>query len=679
MLTRLAAALLLISSFAAAAGGTRIGHTQANQTTVRIPNECAGLNGHKLNLCIHTTAHRRLQDGEATTITTTTDVPAACVGWKENKIQQCIEEQALITSILNQNNLDSIPSECAGLNTNNLGECLSERQTILDQNGVTSVPSMCQGMGIDKLENCLVDHNLVQTILTANKLQDVPDACAEKDADKLTECLQQWRLTQIILGLSNERIPPECVGMEKEKDLETCLEEFTLAPTNYPTYNPTSSPVTYPPTVYSSYMPTGSPVAWNQFAAEIEFQSASEEEKDALFNVLDGQVALPIGKYSMSLTRYVNKKQNRNYNRLRRTLQRQDENHPRQYELDATRQHLRDVYEAEFHMPVARVDLHFLDGGETEIGLNADGTTGDGLVRHSTFFGNVLFVQDDRQANNAEHTLPTEEQLEQATLNAFTGEQKQSFIEKYHYEVTGRKYFGLKYTYDVNVRKNLQPDVVVPSTAILPEGFEEGGGTGSSSTADQEGGMSWGARIQQWSSSVESLGTSTVFIVVIVLAGVLLGTLIGLTAVVVRRKRDNISKEPQFRVVLGDCIDDEPDALGSVIGSEIIESGSDMLFARVQTLSKVQSSNKVQSSLPKIMSDDYEDCVSHLAASDEDSVDKAMEKETKEMDSRGSTKEIDSGDSDSTWSYSLKSAGSGSVSEKEASSRDEVDIEQQLT
>ena len=649
MLTKLASALLLVSSFASA-DATRIGHTQAADAssiqTAHIPNECTGMDGVKLNQCIHATAvyHRRIQDG----------IPAACEGWKENKIQECIEQQALIGSILSQNNLDSIPSECEGMKTNKLGECLLERQTILDQNGVSSVPSVCQGLGwVGELEDCFVNHNTVQDILTANKLTDVPAECAGEDSVKLTECLQEWRLNQIILGLSIERIPPECEGIEKENELEQCLDEFTLAPTNYPTYNPTSTPTTYPPTVFSSYSPTASPVDWKAFATHIEFQAASEEEKET-FNVLEeGTVAVPIGKHSMSLTTYLN-----TMDRDRRALKRQDGIHPRQYELDATRQHLSEVYEAEFHIPVGRVDLHFVDGGETAIGLNDNGEVGDGVMRHSTFFGNVLFVERDDQANNATYPLPTEEQLERVTLNAFTGEQKQDFIKKYHYEATGKYYFGIKYTYDVNVRKNLQPDVVVvPPTAILPgaEGLE--GGASSSIVTGQEegGGTGWGARIQQWSSSVESLGTSTVFIGLIMLAGVLLGTLIGLTAIVVRRKRSNRANKPQSRFVLGDWIDDEPDALGSVIGSEIgsdIESGSDMPYPYVQ------SPNKMQSSL---LSDDFN--VSQLGTSFEDSVDKGMEKETKEVD----TEELDSGDSDSTWSFSRISAGSGSISEKEAS------------
>ena len=78
------------------------------------------------------------------------------------------------------------------------------------------------------------------------------------------------------------------------------------------------------------------------------------------------------------------------------------------------------------------------------------------------------------------------------------------------------------------------------------------------------------------------------------------------------------------------------------------------------------------------MTDDFEDCVSQLAASDYDSYYKGMEKETKEVDSGESTKEIDSGDSVSTMSFSLRSAVSGN-SGKENSDEDEVDVEHQLS
>lgn len=493
-----------------------------------------------------------------------------------------------------------------------------------------------------------MDHNLIQTILTAYNLQDIPLECAGENADKLTECLHQWRLTQIIHGKSNERIPPQCVGMQKEKDLEACLEDFTLAPTHYPTYSPTEAYKTYPPTAYSTEVPTGSPIDWNALATTVEFASK-------------GRVAIPIGRFAMSVTTYVNKKEKwKSDRRLIRVLQKHnDGNHPRQHELDATRKHLLEVYNAEFQIPVASVELHFVDGGETAIGLKVDGTIGDGVMRHSIFFGNVLFVEDDELSP----LLPTEEQMEKATIKAFTGERKQAFIEKYHYEVTGRRYFGIKYSYDVSVRKSLQVDVVVPPTVDLPaEDPPEG--------ADQEG-LSLVARIQQWVSSDESLGSSTIYIVFILLAGILLGALIGLTAVVVRRKRSNRAQKQQPKV-MGDFIDDEPDALGSVIDSEI-ENGSDMLYLQYE-----QSLNQVQTSLP-IIADDFDDSISQLATS-YDTVDKVMEKEGNEADSGESTKEIESGDSDSTWSYSLKSAGSGDKSRNESETvGDNIEVGDQLT
>eukprot|EP00984_Skeletonema_dohrnii_P020500 scaffold10013_cov79-Skeletonema_dohrnii-CCMP3373.AAC.4 len=624
-----------------------------------IPAECAGLNTDKLGECLSQRQTILLQNG-------VTIIPSTCQGLQVDKLEGCIVDHNLVQTLLSQNNLDSIPAECEGWNTDKLGECLSQWQTILDQNGVTSVPTMCQGLGVDELEDCLIDHTTVQTILNANNLDDIPADCAGVNADKLTECLHQWRLTQIILGVSNERIPPECVGMEKEKDLESCLEEFTLAPTNYPTYSPTLAPMTYAPTIWETYSPTATPVSWNAFAAHIGSEAASEEEEEVTFN-LSETVALPIGRYAMSVTRYVNKKEKWNSDR-HRTLRKDDGDHPRRHELDATRKHLREVYEAEFNIPVARIDVHFVNGGETAIGLQADGTIGKGIMRHSIFFGNALFVEGD--ANNATYLLPTEEQLEKATVNAFTGEQKQAFIEKYHYEATGRSYFGIKYSYDVNVRKNLQPDIVPPTVILpteVPQGLEEGA---SSPIADQEG-MGWVAQVQEWSSSVESsLGTSTTFIVLILLAGVLLGTLVGLTALVIRRKRRNRAEKPNSRVIMGDFIDDEPDALGSVIGSEI-ENGGDMLYSQ-----RVRPSNRIQSSLP-IMTDDFEDCVSQLAASDEDSAYKGMEKETKEVDSGESTKGIDSGDSVSTMSFSLRSAVSGNSGKE--SDEDEVDVEHQLS
>ena len=586
-----------------------------------IPSECGGLKTDELGECL--TQRQSILDQNGVT-----SVPSDCLGLGVDKLDACIVEYNLVQAVLSQHNLNSIPSECTGVNTDKLDGCLSQRQSILDENNLKAVPAECKGLSVDKLGACLIDYNLLQSILTSNNIKEVPTNCAGQNADKLTECLRQWRLTQIILGVSDERIPPECVGMEKEKDLEACLEEFTLAPTRYPTYSPTSSVTTYAPTT--------SPVAL-EIDVQANFEEEEEEEEET-FDISKGELAaVSIGRYAMSITKYLN-------NRHRGLRKQNDANHPRRHELDATRKFLREVYQEEFGTPVARVDLHFVDSGETALGLKKDGTAGDRITRHSIFFGNALFVKDD--ANPTQ--LPTKEELEKVTINAFTGEHiKQAFIEKYHYEVTGRKYFGIKYSYDVNVRKNLQ------SITVASE--EEA----DLSRADQKE-VTW----------FESIGTRTFLICFILIAGILLGTLIGLSVLVLRRKRSDREHKLRSQVMLGDCIDDEPDALGSVIDSEI-ETGSDMLYSEYVT-----SSHQVQTSLP-IIADDFEDSVSQLATSDDDSVYKATDKEKIEVDSGDSTKEVESGDSDSTWSYSLKSDGSRNKSGRETDASD-VDVEHQM-
>jgi hypothetical protein len=483
------------------------------------------------------------------------------------------------------------------------------------QDGI--IPAACEGMNQNKVQDCIDEQALIASILEQNDLEDLPADCEGQKSDKVAQCLQDWRLTQIVLGLSKERIPPECEEFRiegKEDKMDKCLQQYTLSPTSHPTYSPTMMPQTYSPTVWSTYGPTASPIRWSWFAAQIKNPDATYEE---IYTMIERP--LSIGRYSMSVTRYGLDKKNRN-----RVLKNDDGNNVRQWELDATREHLLEVYEAEFHIPVEQVDLHFLDGGETMIGVNSDG-----IIRHSTFYGNVVF--DNDSVNATKHPRPTLEQLEQVTLAAFAGEQKEAFLEKYHLFSTGRPYLGVKYTYDVNVRNNIE-NIEGPNSAA----------------ADQEV-MTLGARFRQWSSSVGP--TSTVFIVLMILAVVLLGTLIGLTAFVVRRKKRGNGVKSSSRDTSDGLIDDEPDALGSVISE--IESGS--MYSCAQSLSNVQ---------PNPL-DEFKDCVSNLATSSDDSgVSKDTEKVSKEMDnSKDSTKEADSGDSDSTWSFSVKSVGSGTGSE----------------
>ena len=643
------------------------------------PSQCEGMNVNKLGACLE----EQQLIGSLLSQYELDNTPSQCEGMNVDKLGDCLEENKLISTMVSQYGLDGIPSACTGMNAAKLGECLAERQSILEMNGVTDVPSMCEGLQVGKLDACIVNHVTVQTILDSNKIQDIPLDCAEEDSDKLVECLQEWRLTQIILGLSPERIPPECVDMEKENDLAKCLEEYTLAPTNMPTYHPTLVPTTYRPTVYFTYSPTKSPIDWTSFNTQLQAQiaaEASDEELEAMFTAtLDTQVSLPIGRYGMSLTRYNQKKKtDRNREQLDRVLKKgayYNGEHPRQAELEATRKHLKEVYEADFGIPVFRVDLHFVDGGDTALGMESPRN-----MRHSTFFGNVIFEKDQIES---EDEVPTQEQLENATLSAFEGDAKQAFIEEYHYEATGRQYFGIKYTYDVNVRRLSD---VVDTPGMFTEGASDS--TPAASASNQKGNgltlSALGERLHQWSSS----SPSTVFTGLFVVAGVLLGLVIGLTAVVVGRKRrrnDNGPKTPSSREThIGPFIDDEPDVLGSVMDPEEIENGiseDEMIYSCVQSsslqsqsLSKAHSFRRVQSSIPTISTDDFEDCVSHLATSSDDSV-VVAKGIAKEVGSNDSTKEVDSGDSDSTLSYAdVKSTGSGSGSEKV-----EPDVEHQLT
>jgi hypothetical protein len=121
----------------------------------------------------------------------------------------------------------------------------------------------------------------------------------------------------------------------------------------------------------------------------------------------------------------------------------------------------------------------------------------------------------------------------------------------------------------------------------------------------------------------------------------------------------------------------DPEEIESGISDdEMLHSCVQSSSLQSQSLSKAHSFRRVQSSIPTISTDEFEDCVSHLATSSDDSV-VVAKGIAKEVDSNDSTKEVDSGDSDSTWSYAadVKSTGSGSGSEKVAA----ADVEHQLT
>lgn len=84
----------------------------------------------------------------------------------------------------------------------------------------------------------------------------------------------------------------------------------------------------------------------------------------------------------------------------------------RQYELAATTDHLRNVYEERRKKKVIAIKINFAPGGVTEIS--------QGTVLHSTFDGTVAF--DDN----------SEPELQSDTFFAFRGEQKLTFLQIFH-------------------------------------------------------------------------------------------------------------------------------------------------------------------------------------------------------------------------------------------------------
>jgi hypothetical protein len=332
---------------------------------------------------------------------------------------------------------------------------------------------------------------VIATILVKYNLECVPKDCEGKDASNLEACLQDWDIKQILAGVSDTKIPQECQGLKKENQLKKCLKEYTLRPTSYPSYAPTSKSPTKSPTL--------TPIHSDSF---VSTTSSS-------FEVLD------IGEFVMSLT---------TYSQTSREITSEVLN--RDYEMTAARQHLREVYEDSFKIPVVSIDLQFVDGGLTVLSKSD-------LIRHSSFFGNVTFDDSD--------SLPTLAQLETETLQAFTGEQKEAFLKKYHFLATGAtSYFEVKYKYDVSVR--MLNDINNYNNAAAQE---EQGVIGMK----------------------DAVGTSGMFVgVMIVFVFVLFVTMIGL-AVLIRRKR-RLDRVPSAQNIYEDFEIQDID-LGSKVGSDV--------------------------------------------------------------------------------------------------------------
>jgi len=415
----------------------------------------------------------------------------------------------LATSVTAKSRNGRSLGNCSALKGIKLRRCLATtRRNVVIELDMNDIPEDCEGS--KDIEACTSEYNLIQTILAQHNLESVPKDCEGEDSDTLEKCLTEWDLTQIILGLSDTKIPPECEGLEKENKLKKCLQEHTLSPTSYPTPFPTTVPTTKSPTKSPTLQPIQIPI---QPSSEgILFTTSSLGAKEAV---------LDIGTFLMSLTTY--SQTSRDLGVL-----------SREHELAAARQHLREVYEDAFHVPVVTVDLQFVDGGVTALSKSDS-------IQHSTFFGNATFVEE------ATHSLPTLSQLESETLKAFSGTSKDAFIKKYHFLATGApSYFGVKYRYDVSVRKLNKIEV----------------GNTAAATQDIQG-------IQGINEETKEASTapSGMFVgVMIVFAFVVVVTLTGLAVLVRKRQLDRVLSAQNLH---DDFILEEVNVICSNVGSDV--------------------------------------------------------------------------------------------------------------
>ena len=390
------------------------------------------------------------------------------------------------------------------------------------------VPEECQGEDANKIEECIEEFNLKQTLLAQFNIENIPEECEKEDANNLEDCMTNGDLEQVILGLSDTKIPPECEGLEKVDKLIKCIEQNTLSPT--------SSQPSGAPTTTSTMSPTKSPTKspTQHHSTQDQTQPPSEEFVFTTSSLKD--VILDIGEFVMSLTTYSQTSREAITNDFL----------SRQYELKAARQHLREVYEDVYKIPVSSVDLEFIDSGVTTLSKS------DSMIRHSIFKGNVTFIED------ATNVMPTVAQLESDTLQAFLGPQKEEFIKIYHFLATGNPYFGVKYRYDVNVRKLINNNINNINKGevgnIAAQELQGMGDTGN-----------------------DAVGTSGMFIgLMIVLAFVVVGTLFGLVVLVRRRKLDRLPSSQEISYDDGFDVE-EVNVTGSKVGSDVSLSPIQML------------------------------------------------------------------------------------------------------
>ncbi len=159
--------------------------------------------------------------------------------------------------------------------------------------------------------------------------------------------------------------------------------------------------------------------------------------------LVNGYVEL--GNFDMSITIYSTPRTN---SRRHRILY--DVSFSQEHELAATKYFLQQVYQERFpDLNVNAIQLRFTDAGETIFS--------QGVIRHSSFNGTVGF----------ESAIPSEQELESTTLDAFVGKtNKATFLELFHryfaeddhVESSSKGRVDAATLYDVSVQKSLDSE-----------------------------------------------------------------------------------------------------------------------------------------------------------------------------------------------------------------------------
>ena len=279
-------------------------------------------------------------------------------------------------------------------------------------------------------------------------------------------------------------------GLDLHNCVETYLASLSASPTSSPSYSPTSGdePPTLPPSVEEIYHTASLP---NDVTTMVELPSESKNPGEAAndantgnelqsdfqdLTVVYGKPDLfcfvvlrmirevnesiiflhlilivndyvELGNFDMSITIYSTPRTN---NRRHRILHDDDASFSQEHELAATKYFLQQVYQERFpDLNVNALQLRFTDAGETIFS--------QGVIRHSSFNGTVGF----------ESTMPSKQDLESTTLDAFVGKTNKatflklfhsSFTEDDHTESSNKGRVDVATLYDVSVQKSLDTE-----------------------------------------------------------------------------------------------------------------------------------------------------------------------------------------------------------------------------